>query len=92
MDRQPGRNSRNTPGALGWLYPQHAAPPTPLGEFGHKAHTGSDSAQELSVADIRRILEEAGRVPVERDTLCNEVIRATTATRWQTGRRLQVVN
>src|SRR5208282_1652045 len=36
---------------------------------------GSDSPQELSVADIRRILEEAGRIPVERDTLYHEVIR-----------------
>ena len=53
---------------------------------------GSDSPQELSVADIRRILEEAGRVPVERDTLYNEVIRETAAVKWQTGRRLQLVN
>ncbi len=52
---------------------------------------GSDSPQELSVADIRRILEEAGRVPVERDTLYNEVIRDQGEKRWQTGRRLQLV-
>src|SRR4030095_15963217 len=30
---------------------------------------GSDSPQELCVADIRRVIEEAGRVPIERDTL-----------------------
>ncbi len=53
---------------------------------------GSDSPQELKVADIRRILEEAGRGPVERDTLYNEIIREATPKRWQTGRRLQLVN
>src|SRR5689334_14773626 len=50
---------------------------------------GSDSPQELTVAEIRRLIEEAGRLPVERDTLYNEVIR--TADRWQTGRSLQMV-
>ena len=49
---------------------------------------GSDSPQELSVAEIRRLIEEAGRVPVERDTLYNEVIREDT--HWQTGRRVQL--
>ncbi len=37
---------------------------------------GSDSPQELSVTEIRRLICEAGRVPVERDTLYNEVVRA----------------
>jgi aminodeoxyfutalosine synthase len=50
---------------------------------------GSDSPQELSVAEIRRLIEEAGRVPIERDTLYHEVIR--TENRWQTGRSLQLV-
>src|SRR6202007_3424816 len=45
---------------------------------------GSDSPQELSVAEIRRLIKEAGRVPVERDTLYNEVVREEG--RWQTGR------
>ena len=53
---------------------------------------GSDSPQELSVADIRRIIEEAGRVPVERDTLYREVVRDRDERGWQTGRRLQLVN
>jgi aminodeoxyfutalosine synthase len=44
---------------------------------------GSDSPQELSVAEIRRLLEEAGRVPVERDTLYHAVVRQETG--WQTG-------
>jgi aminodeoxyfutalosine synthase len=44
---------------------------------------GSDAPQELSVAEIRRLIEEAGRVPVERDTLYHAVIRENGA--WQTG-------
>jgi aminodeoxyfutalosine synthase len=51
---------------------------------------GSDSPQELTVAEIRRLIEEAGRVPVERDTLYHEVIRAE-GERWTTGRSLKLV-
>src|SRR6516164_7880215 len=51
---------------------------------------GSDSPEELSVAEIRRLIEEAGRIPVERDTLYNEVIRAEG--RWQTGRAIPLVS
>src|SRR5215471_5256531 len=50
---------------------------------------GSDSPQELSVGDIRRLIEEAGRVPVERDTLYREVVR--DAMSWRAGRSLQLV-
>jgi len=50
---------------------------------------GSDSPQELSVAEIRRLIQEAGRVPVERDTLYNEVVRADNG--WRSGRALQLV-
>jgi aminodeoxyfutalosine synthase len=50
---------------------------------------GSDSPQELNVADLRRLIEEAGREPVERDTLYCEVVREQPHTsRWQTGRKL----
>jgi len=49
---------------------------------------GSDSPQELSVAQIRRLIEEAGRIPLERDTLYREVIR--TPGSWQAGRSLQL--
>jgi aminodeoxyfutalosine synthase len=49
---------------------------------------GSDSPQEMSVAEIRRLIEEAGRIPVERGTLYREVIRAEDG--WQTGRALQM--
>jgi aminodeoxyfutalosine synthase len=51
---------------------------------------GSDSPQEMSVAEIRRLIEEAGRVPVERDTLYHEVIRET-GDKWKTGRSLRLV-
>jgi aminodeoxyfutalosine synthase len=50
---------------------------------------GSDSPQELSVADIRRLIEEAGRIPVERDTLYHEVLRDRNE--WKTGQALQLV-
>lgn len=54
---------------------------------------GSDSPQEMTVADLRRLIEEAGRVPVERDTLYNEVVRdQPVGKRWQTGRRLVTLN
>jgi aminodeoxyfutalosine synthase len=51
---------------------------------------GSDSPQELSVAELRRLIEEAGRVPVERDTLYREVVREP-GTRWKTGRQLATI-
>jgi aminodeoxyfutalosine synthase len=44
---------------------------------------GSDSPQELSVEAIRRLIEEAGRVPVERDTLYHEVVRENG--HWRAG-------
>jgi aminodeoxyfutalosine synthase len=53
---------------------------------------GSDSPQELGVADLRRLIEEAGRVPVERDTLYHEVVREPAVNRWQTGRKLVTLN
>jgi aminodeoxyfutalosine synthase len=51
---------------------------------------GSDSPQELSVAEIRRLIEEAGRIPVERDTLYNEVVRREQG-EWHAGSKLHVV-
>ncbi|MFO0803350.1 MAG: aminofutalosine synthase MqnE [Gemmataceae bacterium] len=50
---------------------------------------GSDSPQELGVAELRRLIEEAGREPVERDTLYCEVVREQPhIAKWQTGRKL----
>ena len=45
---------------------------------------GSDAPQEMTVAQLRRLIEEAGRVPVERDTLYNQIVR--TERSWQTGK------
>ena len=50
---------------------------------------GSDSPQELTVAELRRLLEEAGRIPVERDTLYHEVVRQEQE--WRSGRPLKLV-
>jgi len=48
---------------------------------------GSDSPQEITVAELRRLIEEAGRTPIERDTLYHEVVRDKGT--WQTGKFLQ---
>jgi aminodeoxyfutalosine synthase len=48
---------------------------------------GSDSPQELTVVEIRRLIEEAGRIPVERDTLYHEIIREKDQS-WRKGRRM----
>src|SRR5712692_804068 len=50
---------------------------------------GSDSPEELTVAQIRRLIEEAGRIPVERDTLYHEVVRNNG--HWETGRAIRPV-
>jgi aminodeoxyfutalosine synthase len=53
---------------------------------------GSDSPQEMTVADLRKLIEEAGRTPVERDTLYNRVERAVpTEKKWATGKKLSLV-
>jgi aminodeoxyfutalosine synthase len=50
---------------------------------------GSDAPQEITVAELRRLIAEAGRVPVERDTLYHEVVRKEGS--WKAGRSLQQV-
>jgi aminodeoxyfutalosine synthase len=50
---------------------------------------GSDSPQEMSVAELRRLIEETGHEPVERDTLYREVVR--TEKKWRAGRSLTVI-
>src|SRR5262249_57142620 len=44
---------------------------------------GATTPAVLSVEDIRRLITDAGREPVERDTLYNRVIRDGSA--WQTA-------
>ncbi|NIL97415.1 MAG: aminofutalosine synthase MqnE, partial [Planctomycetales bacterium] len=36
---------------------------------------GADTPEMLSVQQLRRLIEEAGRLPVERDTLYRHVVR-----------------
>jgi aminodeoxyfutalosine synthase len=48
---------------------------------------GSDSPQEMMVEEIRQLIVEAGRVPVERDTLYHEVVRDGVA-KWKKGKKL----
>ncbi len=50
---------------------------------------GSDSPQELTVAEIRRLIEEAGRIPVERDTLYRAVKR--DGQRWEANEPVEAV-
>jgi len=53
---------------------------------------GSDSPQELTVPELRRLIEEAGREPIERDTLYNLVVREKPSEKsWRTGRKLSLV-
>jgi len=47
---------------------------------------GATTPEVLSVDDIKRLIEEAGRVPVERDTVYNQVIRdPENQSKWTTG-------
>jgi aminodeoxyfutalosine synthase len=50
---------------------------------------GSDSPQELTVSEIRRLIEEAGRIPVERDTLYRAVKR--DGQRWEANEPVEAV-
>jgi aminodeoxyfutalosine synthase len=47
---------------------------------------GATTPEALSVEEIRRLIEEAGREPVERDTLYHRVIR--DGSRWETAEAL----
>ena len=49
---------------------------------------GAETPQEATVAEIRRLIAEAGRVPVERDTLYHQVIR--DGSRWSCGEHIDV--
>lgn len=51
---------------------------------------GAQTPEAMTVTQIRRLIEEAGRIPVERDTLYNRVER--DAEGWRTGDRILVAN
>jgi aminodeoxyfutalosine synthase len=49
---------------------------------------GAETPQELTVDEIRRLIREAGRIPIERDTLYREVVR--DASGWKAERPILV--
>src|SRR5271157_5335000 len=49
---------------------------------------GAETPQEATVAEIRRLITEAGRVPIERDTLYHQVVR--NGSRWSSGEHIEV--
>jgi aminodeoxyfutalosine synthase len=49
---------------------------------------GAETPEILTVEAIRRLIEEAGREPVERDTLYHRVER--TGDHWRTGEQIAV--
>lgn len=50
---------------------------------------GAETPQEATVAEIRRLIVEAGRVPVERDTLYHRVDRDGAA--WSSGAHIDAI-
>ena len=54
---------------------------------------GATTPEILSVDDIKRLIVEAGREPVERDTLYRHVMRDTDdLTQWEVGEEIQVAS
>ncbi|HEU5115595.1 MAG TPA: aminofutalosine synthase MqnE, partial [Isosphaeraceae bacterium] len=49
---------------------------------------GADTPQEITVSEICRLIREAGRTPVERDTLYHRVER--TGSSWASREQIQV--
>ncbi len=49
---------------------------------------GAETPQEITVGEIRRLIAEAGRIPVERDTLYHRVER--DGARWTSGEAIKV--
>ncbi len=49
---------------------------------------GAETPQEISVAEIHRLIAEAGRVPIERDTLYRRIERDDE--QWHAAERIQV--
>jgi aminodeoxyfutalosine synthase len=50
---------------------------------------GAETPQEATVAEIRRLITEAGRVPVERDTLYHQVVRDDAG--WSSGEHIRTL-
>ncbi len=50
---------------------------------------GAETPQEVTVAEIRRLITEAGRIPVERDTLYHQVVRDDGG--WSAGEHIRTL-
>ena len=67
---------------------RHGGPREDLPRRRQRLAAGADAWPRL-----RRLIEEAGRVPVERDTLYHEVVRSEPADpRWRAGRKVTALN
>jgi aminodeoxyfutalosine synthase len=49
---------------------------------------GAETPQEITVEEIKRLIHEAGRIPVERDTLYHRVVRDGSS--WSSGDHIDV--
>jgi aminodeoxyfutalosine synthase len=52
---------------------------------------GAKTPEGLTVEQIHRLIREAGRVPVERDTLYRQVIREGNGSQWQIGEPIRAL-
>jgi len=50
---------------------------------------GAKTPEGLSVAQLHHLIREAGRVPVERDTLYRRVIREGNGSQWRIGEHIR---
>ena len=51
---------------------------------------GAKTPEGLSVAQLHHLIHEAGRVPIERDTLYRRVIREGNGTQWRIGEPIRM--
>ena len=50
---------------------------------------GATTPEEVSVAKLEELIREAGREPIERDTLYNQIIRdPNDPSKWEAGEKL----
>jgi aminodeoxyfutalosine synthase len=51
---------------------------------------GAKTPEGLSVTQLHQLIREAGRIPVERDTLYRRVIREGNGSQWRVGEPIRV--
>ena len=52
---------------------------------------GAKTPEGLTVEQIHRLIKEAGRIPMERDTLYRQVIREDNGTKWRVGEPIRAL-